>query len=185
MSAGICQVCGRFRAEVHHSRKIDRDVCRWCHRDLFQPRDVCSSCGKIRIVALRTEEGKAICVTCYDYPGKKREAFRPEATCGRCGEKRVINAHDANGLPVCVSCYPKELRLKAICSRCGTDAVVAKYDDVTKAPICHSCYYKNYRRKIHIGVCSGCGQEKKILILSKMICQNCYVQGKKKTQISG
>ena len=74
---GPCFRCGRVK-NLRWNHTLDRGECRAC-RARRSPAEPCTGFGKQRRVNARTNEGGALCVTCY---ARTRTA---QSTCDECG----------------------------------------------------------------------------------------------------
>jgi len=153
-------------------------VCQRCRAwQLAQP---CTSCGKVKPVAVHTGAGQPLCEVC------RRRSGRASRRCGRCGKTAPVAVRGRNGDPdVCVNCYRMP---EAVCSVCGRRrecnfaatshplcpsctpkavAACAHCGQVRQpqarwpeGPVCDPCYTAALRRR---GQCASCGQQRRLV----------------------
>jgi len=143
---GTCFRCGRIKT-LRWNYAQDRGECRACraHR---APQETCTVCGRQRRVNARTDDGGAICVTCY------ARSRRAEDTCEECGVVGPLatraggKREDARNL--CGRCYRNPRRP---CGVCGRIKRVALKATATSPDVCPTCY------QAPVIDCSICGQQ--------------------------
>lgn len=119
-----CTTCGKVRQLARTAGQEPR--CTTCRRRDPNTWRVCTVCGQLRPVNVRTPTGGPVCGTCYQ---------QPLDVCDRCGKRDVIvSRKDAEAL--CRRCYRHP---KALCSGCGrTRRVAIRLPDGEQlCPTCH------------------------------------------------
>jgi hypothetical protein len=163
-------------------------VCAACRRR--QLATACSSCGGIKPVAGRDDDGRALCARC---------APRPKRPCSLCGRVRVIARRArggrgdvcdvcfrepvatcricrrdkpchfvAEGRPICLSCSP---RRKLACAHCG--AIALPSVQWSEGPVCEPCYRAALSRR---GTCVKCRRDRRLVYPpgpSAQLCAGC------------
>lgn len=143
---GTCFRCGRDK-NLRWNHTLDRGECRACraHRS---PEEVCTGCGRLRRVNARTDDGGAICVTCY------ARARTDEDACDECGSIGPLatraGGKRAGSRNLCPRCYRNP---KRACGVCGRLKRVALKATATTPDICPTCY------QAPVIDCSICGQQ--------------------------
>ncbi|GAA4429259.1 hypothetical protein GCM10023169_31360 [Georgenia halophila] len=143
---GACFRCGRVK-NLRWNHSLDRGECRAC-RARRAPQETCTGCGKQRRVNARTDDGGALCVTCY---ARTRTA---EDACDECSSigpltTRVGGKSDGSR-NLCVRCYRNPRRECGICGRLKRVALKAT---ATTPDVCPTCY------QAPVIDCSICGQQ--------------------------
>lgn len=127
-------------------------------------KEICAICGLTKRVQKRVSSAP-VCHQCYN------KHFRPKTKCSVCGEEKITEKWIDNN-SICPSCYKKKFRIERICSICNQIKKTDKF--IGNISICPTCYNKLYRIK-HMGICSFCGRNMELHILSpKAICYTCY-----------
>lgn len=130
---GTCFRCGRDK-NLRWNHILDRGECRAC-RAQRSPEEVCTGCGRTRRVNARTDDGGAICVTCYARTRTAEDACDECGTLGplatRAGGKR------AGSRNLCPRCYRNP---KRVCGVCGRLKRIALKATATTPDICPTCY---------------------------------------------
>ncbi|WP_207782607.1 hypothetical protein [Phytoactinopolyspora limicola] len=126
---------------------LDRGECRAC-RARRSPTEPCSGCGKQRRVNARTDDGGALCVTCYAHTRTAQDA------CDECGSigplaTRAGGKRDGSR-NLCPRCYRNPKRTCGICGRLKRVALKAT---TTTPDVCPTCY------QAPVIDCSICGQQ--------------------------
>ncbi len=163
-----CALCGEPR-ELRYRWENGR-ICTKCFvRNNKAP---CSVCRKLKPVATRLADGRAMCAACRmqdqsawetcDGCGRRHHIVRradgrslcqrcykrPEHTCGGCGRRAPAHAW-RDGIPLCKGCYHAPDRL---CSKCGRMGPIALRSADGVSDVCLRCY----RAPKH--PCANCGQ---------------------------
>jgi hypothetical protein len=121
------------------ARRTEGVICYACYVKDPEVMEACAVCGRVRLPAIRQEDGAALCVSCW---------HRPERECGTCGEVRPVKA-TRDEQPVCESCYRQPERL---CGRCGRIGPIALRATDSNPDLCQNCYQGV------TAVCSVCGR---------------------------
>ena len=100
----MCTRCGQ---EKYCCRPDSAPVCQNCSRWLKA--EPCSRCGRKRPVAVRAENGRALCSLCV----------RKKEICIRCNTRKEVYARTQDG-PLCQTCYSKDPISFRECTSCGT-----------------------------------------------------------------
>ncbi|MGO3180707.1 MAG: hypothetical protein ACTIJR_14330 [Brevibacterium linens] len=143
---GICFRCGRLKS-LRWNHTLDRGECRACraHRS---PIETCTGCGRQRRVNARTDDGGAVCVTCY------ARDHHPEDACDECGMIGPLATRAGGKRPgaanLCGRCYRNPCR---VCGVCGRLKRVALKATATSPDVCPTCY------QAPVIDCSICGQQ--------------------------
>jgi hypothetical protein len=139
--------------------------------------EVCSSCGRLRVVVGRGSNGEALCFACVPGPARPcgrcgrvlpmaqratdskpdicNNCFRlPMATCRSCGRRKPCN-FVAAGRPMCASCSPRAVAACAHCKRLRPPS--ARWPE---GPVCEPCYRAARCRR---GICQDCGQNRRLM----------------------
>lgn len=99
-------------------------------------KEECSICGKIKVVAIRTQEGKAICNYCRKKQIKEK--------CSICGKIKIVAIRTQEGESICNNC--RKNQKKEECSMCGQLKPAGLRLQNGKT-ICNSCsYWENPER---------------------------------------
>jgi hypothetical protein len=127
-------------------------------------KETCSVCGHVRAVNKRTDEGNALCSSCYQ---KQRKA-----KCSMCGKISTIQTRK-NGEPVCPSCYQDAFRPRERCYICDKIKIVA-VRTTDNQPICLWCS----RQQQHSDCCSMCWEWRPInkIVDNQPVCGRCYMR---------
>lgn len=143
--AGQCAGCGRAMAVRRTADGLE--YCRRC-QGRQAPKEACSACGRVTRVNARTDEGEALCGSCYT---KLRPAL------GRCGDCGIVarlvaraggrGGHDRD---LCARCYRHP---KRECGMCGRTRRVALRATESTPDVCPTCYWAP------VIECSQCGQQ--------------------------
>lgn len=169
MHDGVCRYCRREK-KVSEYKRTGMVFCRSCRRRLFNF-DLCSACGKTKIVASRDKEtGRVVCVACHAKTHNR-------GTCPRCNRKNVACRYRwTDALMICRRCWhivgPPMKRgygKMAQCARCTRHKPVSMRR--AGKPYCALCARTLFRQRV-CGVCD----EKKIVIYrvgGKPACQRC------------
>ena len=104
---GELAVCTRCGQEKYCYRSDYAPVCENCSRWLKA--EPCSRCGRERQVAVRGEDGRALCAQCV----------RRKEICSQCGIRKEVNARTEHG-PLCSTCYAKDPISFRQCTGCGS-----------------------------------------------------------------
>jgi len=136
-SSVLCARCGSAGRPA--ARRAEGVICYACYAKDPEVMEACAACGRVRLPAIRQEDGAALCVSCW---------HRPERECGTCGEVRPVKA-TRDGQPVCESCYRQPERL---CGRCGRIGPIALRATDSNPDLCQNCYQGV------TAVCSVCGR---------------------------
>jgi hypothetical protein len=143
---GVCFRCGRLKS-LRWNHTLDRGECRAC-RARRSPIETCTGCGRQRRVNARTEDGGAVCVTCY---ARDR---RSEDVCDECGTSGPLATRAGGKRPgapnLCGRCYRNPHR---VCGVCGRLKRVALKATATSPDVCPTCY------QAPVIDCSICGQQ--------------------------
>lgn len=164
---GTCAGCGQVRpVKVHRATQLPR--CRSCqHKDesTWKP---CSNCGVVRPVNARTDDGRALCVRCYE---------QPPGICDGCGREAPITSR-RNGEAVCARCYRHPER---ICGRCGRMQRIRRRATGDDPDLCHACWWEP------IAICSRCGEEGMCNgnNIGTPLCLRCRLDDRLTTQVLG
>ncbi len=168
-----CTVCGRTGRPL--TRVGASGVCGRCRS--HQLAEACSSCGRVRVVSARADNGRSLCFACAPRParpcgrcGRVRTIARratggapdicdscfrpPTAICRCCGQTKACNFVTA-GRPICASCSP---RAAAACAHCGE--VRPPSVRWPEGPVCEACYRAALCRR---GDCEDCGQTRRLM----------------------
>lgn len=187
----VCDGCGRHQSLERRLPDGSR-LCQRCTNTLEDERTDCSSCGNIRIVAIRTPAGP-LCDSCrrLELVDSCRRCSRetacrfagtPEAicevcatkreTCSSCGKARIVHNRTEAGLPVCHGCAEPIIEP---CTGCGRERRV--HGRVDGVPFCSTCYARtpgSFRtcsrceRVAHLrasGLCDRCTADDRIHVL--------------------
>lgn len=100
-----CSSCGRERP--CDRVKTGKPICQPC-AGKQRTKQICSECGNLRLVHVRTDAGQPVCNPC----ARKREP------CSRCGNTRAVVARLDIG-PLCARCLEAEPAYFVDCVRCG------------------------------------------------------------------
>jgi hypothetical protein len=100
-----CSSCGRERP--CDRVKTGKPICQPC-AGKQRTKQICSECGNLRLVHVRTDAGQPVCNPC----ARKREP------CSRCGNTRAVVARLDTG-PLCERCLETEPAYFVDCVRCG------------------------------------------------------------------
>jgi hypothetical protein len=104
---GELAVCTRCGQEKYCYRSDSAPVCQNCSRWLKA--EPCSRCGRERQVAVRAEDGQALCGSCV----------RRKEICIGCNTRQEVNARTEHG-PLCSTCYAKDPISFRECTGCGS-----------------------------------------------------------------
>ena len=88
-----CFKCGRMR---HVRMRVDKKaVCPRCYQRYFYsyPKSICTKCGRLKLVAKYTTDGKPVCGSCRE---------KNTGICKMCGKEKIIQAAG-----LCYGCYKK------------------------------------------------------------------------------
>ncbi len=140
--ATACSSCKKVKV-VYGRGPTGSALCSACTP---KPKRLCSKCGKIRQIALRSKDGSGdICDSC----------FRGHiAICRVCHRERPCN-FVASGNPICASCSP---RRKERCSHC--DKLLHPTVQWKEGPVCEPCYRAALSRR---GICVTCLTERRLV----------------------
>ena len=143
---GTCYRCGPDK-NLRWNRTLGRGECRAC-RASRAPHETCTGCGRTRRVNARTDDGGAICVTCY---ARTRAATDACDECGALGPLATrAGGKRAGSRNLCPRCYRNPKRACGVCGRLKRIALKAT---ATTPDICPTCY------QAAVIDCSICGQQ--------------------------
>lgn len=136
--SGLCTGCrnGTSRmvvCDICQNRKpyFAKNMCASCYKSHWNrnsPQEKCGFCDRMRTPHMRTDDGKALCISCY--------AHQRKTICPDCGiEHRGTSKF-------CHICYD-HYRLHKVCSICKEVGSLA----ITEPPTCYSCYRLEYNRR--------------------------------------
>jgi len=142
---GTCFRCGLVK-NLRWNHRLARGECRAC-RDRRAALQTCTRCGRSRRVNARTQDGRALCMTCYTHTRTAQDV------CDECGgigplATRASPARDGSR-NLCGRCYRTPRRTCGICGRLKRIALKAT---ATSPDICPTCY------QAPVIDCSVCGQ---------------------------
>lgn len=142
---GTCFRCGRVKT-LRWNHRLDRGECRACraHRS---PQETCTGCGRQRRVNARTDNGGALCVTCYAHTRTATDTCQECGIVGPLATRAGGKREDARNL--CGRCYRNPRRP---CGICGRRKRVALKATATSPDTCPTCY------QAPVIDCSICGQ---------------------------
>lgn len=143
---GTCFRCGRIKT-LRWNHTLDRGECRAC-RARRAPQETCTGCGRTRRVNARTDDGGALCGTCY------AETRASSVECDECGNTRPLvtraGGKREGARNLCARCYRHPRRPCGICGRVKRIALKAT---ATSPDICPTCY------QAPVIDCSICGKQ--------------------------
>jgi len=143
---GACFRCGRIKT-LRWNHALDRGECRAC-RARRAPQETCTGCGRQRRVNARTDDGGALCVTCYARSRRAEDACEECGIVGPLATRAGGKREDARNL--CRRCYRNPRRPCGVCGRLKRVALKAT---ATSPDTCPTCY------QAPVIDCSICGQQ--------------------------
>jgi hypothetical protein len=144
-----CAGCGRDK--IVHKRTAQGPLCASCAK----PRAVCGSCGLLRSVTARRDDGAPLCQACHR---------PPQRACAACGQVAATYAYTPAG-PVCRACYAPPART---CGSCGQQRPIARRATATEPDLCQRCTLRT------LATCTICGQQRRCTLqASQPVCSTC------------
>jgi hypothetical protein len=130
----VCYICGDLK-EVH-KRIEGKPLCPKCSKIGYNPpKEICIKCDKLKRINQRTDDGYAICGTCYE---------SPKNFCVRCGDfAPIVKREGTSGF--CQKCY---IRPKNICSSCGELKIIEK--NIDEIRLCKKCFSSFRRNRFNL-----------------------------------
>lgn len=126
-----CSSCGRERP--CDRVRTGKPICQPC-AGKQRTKQICSACGNLRLVHVRTDAGQPLCNPC----ARKREP------CSRCGNTRAVVARLSSG-PLCERCLETEPTYFVDCVRCGRHGRAYHYS------MCNDCACPGVLAKLFCG----------------------------------
>jgi len=129
-----CGLAGRPAA-----RRPEGVICYRCYARDPEAVETCAGCGRLRLPAMRQDDGRALCSSCCP---------RSRRVCAKCGVVGPVKVTREEG-PICESCYRSPERL---CGRCGRIGPIARRATENSPDLCPNCYQGV------LAACSVCGR---------------------------
>lgn len=147
----LCSRCGQLRPPK--MQRGGEEICAGCYRREIQPRERCCVCARLKVINLRTEDGRCYCASCY-----QREIL--VAVCVVCRSTATVLTRTEAGEPICNTCFSYVV-LRPPCGGCGARKQTA-FVSADGVQLCHSCAAKQ-RRELPVGRlrCTGCGAKRR------------------------
>lgn len=128
---GICPICKKEKKILKLSRALGMKICDACRKE------DCSRCGRFRVVAVRAQDGGALCNACFQRERHANTANHEH--CKDCGLLRPVAVRIADERALCHTCYLKNNI--GICKSCK------RVRPIRAKERCGACYEKHRRVK--------------------------------------